>query len=180
VQQKYDFEMTEHELRSNCLQVEIQDESARSVGSLSINLFLIATGPFHQDFALQFENGTVGRISFDLRLSQVIELSVQGLAAEVELLRDHPGEEFSFSIQTIAPLPAQSVFSGQTSHSCHSYSAPVLLEKKVLDLSHQESEGSQQASDPKVSVKEVETGKAIVWSEKRGMLPSLTTKVLAS
>jgi hypothetical protein len=30
-------------------------------------------------------------MSFDLRLSQVIELSVQGLHAEVELLRDHPG-----------------------------------------------------------------------------------------
>jgi hypothetical protein len=30
-------------------------------------------------------------MSFDLKLSQMIELRVHSLAAEVELLRDHPG-----------------------------------------------------------------------------------------
>jgi hypothetical protein len=49
------------------------------VGSLKINLYLICTGPYHQDFMMEFKNGKIGRISFDFKVSQLIELSLQSL-----------------------------------------------------------------------------------------------------
>ena len=58
--------MTEYELRKNFLEVTIRNENKKIVGKVSINLFLITTGPFHQDFELVFANGKIGRISFDL------------------------------------------------------------------------------------------------------------------
>ena len=46
------------------------------VGDIIINLFLIATGPFHQDFAVSYKNDKIGRVIFDLKLSQIIELKI--------------------------------------------------------------------------------------------------------
>lgn len=41
---------------------------------LKINLFVICTGPYHQDFFLEFKNGKSGRISFDFKVSQLIDV----------------------------------------------------------------------------------------------------------
>jgi hypothetical protein len=88
-------------LRQNALEVSIADERGQLVGGVRINLYLITTGPFHQDFAVEFANGRTGRISFDLKISQIIAVKIELQSAEIALLRDHPGEEFSFSIKTI-------------------------------------------------------------------------------
>ena len=71
--------MTEYELRKQFLEVSIQREDGDQVGTVKINLFLIATGPFHQDFALNFPSQKVGRISFDLKLSQIVDLKIESL-----------------------------------------------------------------------------------------------------
>jgi hypothetical protein len=68
--------MTEYELRTNVLEVGIAEEGGQRVGGVRINLFLITTGPFHQDFAVEFANGRTGRISFDLKISQIITLKI--------------------------------------------------------------------------------------------------------
>lgn len=52
-------------------------DGGQKVAFVRINLFLITTGPSQQDFALQFASGRVGRISFDLKISQIIELRVE-------------------------------------------------------------------------------------------------------
>jgi len=83
------------------LEVGIADERRQRVGFIRINLFLIATGPYHQDFAVGFANGKTGRISFDLKISQIVAVKIELLSAEISLLRAHPGEAFSFSIKTI-------------------------------------------------------------------------------
>jgi hypothetical protein len=46
------FQMTEYEMRKKFLIITFLDKSSLNVGTLKINLFLLATGPFHQDFAI--------------------------------------------------------------------------------------------------------------------------------
>ena len=64
--------MTEYELRKNYLSIKLYNESKSLVGEVKINLYLISTGPYHQDFAVPFKNQKQGRISFDLKISQEI------------------------------------------------------------------------------------------------------------
>lgn len=73
--------MTEYELRKNCIEVSITNERREIVGRVRINLFLITTGPYHQDFAVEFSNGVLGRISFDLKISQIISLKIESISA---------------------------------------------------------------------------------------------------
>lgn len=70
--------MTEYELRKQFLEVSILKEDGDQVASIKINLFLIATGPFHQDFALQLPSNKA-RISFDFKISQIIDLKIESL-----------------------------------------------------------------------------------------------------
>jgi hypothetical protein len=79
INESFDFQMTEYELRKQFLEVAILKEDGEQVGSIKINLFLIATGPFHQDFAIHFPQQKVGRISFDLKISQIIDLKIESL-----------------------------------------------------------------------------------------------------
>lgn len=90
--EKFDFQMTEYELRKSYLEVSLMNQNKEVVGVIKLNLFLIVTGPFHQDFAIQFKNEKYGRISFDLKISQIIELKIQSLLAEIYLIKKHPGE----------------------------------------------------------------------------------------
>lgn len=39
------------------------------VAEVKLNLFLIATGPFHLDFPLKYTNKAEGRFSLDVRIS---------------------------------------------------------------------------------------------------------------
>jgi hypothetical protein len=64
--------MTEYELRKKFLSINFYTHNKEEVGSMKINLYLISTGPYHQDFLINFKNKKSGRISFDLKLSQII------------------------------------------------------------------------------------------------------------
>jgi hypothetical protein len=44
------------------------------------------------------------RISFDMKISQIVEIQVESLLAEIDLITKHPGEKFNFSIKTIVKL----------------------------------------------------------------------------
>lgn len=48
----------------------------KQVGVITINLYTISIGPYHQDFAIKFENNRKGRISFDFRVNQIITLNL--------------------------------------------------------------------------------------------------------
>ena len=79
INEAFDFQMTEYELRKQFLEVSILREDGEQVGNIRINLFLIATGPFRQDFALCFPSQRTGRLSFDIKLSQIIDLKIESL-----------------------------------------------------------------------------------------------------
>lgn len=67
---------TDYEIRTSFLVVQIIDDSENVLATLKINLYIISTGPYHQDFMLTFKNGKIGRISFDFKVSQLIEVSL--------------------------------------------------------------------------------------------------------
>lgn len=51
------------------------DENSQVLGNLKINLYLLATGPYHQDFAVTLNKGEA-RISFNLKLCQEVEIKL--------------------------------------------------------------------------------------------------------
>ena len=83
--------MNEYQLRKNCLYISVQNQLQKRVAFLKINLYLIATGPFHLNLAVNWGE-TSGRISFDLKMSQIISLQVASRSAHIELALKHPGE----------------------------------------------------------------------------------------
>jgi len=58
------------------LTIEVFDEINKKVNELRVNLFRIATGPFHQDFDILGVRPDV-RLQFDLKISQYVEIKVE-------------------------------------------------------------------------------------------------------
>ena len=54
-------------------------------------MYIISTGPYHQDFIINFNNNKNGRISFDFKVSQLIEMSLQSVETDINLFKKHPG-----------------------------------------------------------------------------------------
>ena len=61
------------------------------MGQISINLYLISYGPYHQDYGVKLKKGENFRASFDMKISQVIEIKIDSIEAEVKLATSHPG-----------------------------------------------------------------------------------------
>ena len=99
--QKFGFSMTEYQLRKSFLKIIFLTEGERETGQILINLFLISTGPYHQDYAVKMKKGENTRVSFDMKIAQVIEIKLDSIYAEVKLATKHPGEKFNYSIKTI-------------------------------------------------------------------------------
>ena len=69
----------------------------------------------------------MGRISFDFKVSQLIEVSLESLETEINLLKKHPGENFAYSIKTIV--------GNDTKVSKPSYPVQVMLDEKLSSSS---------------------------------------------
>lgn len=66
--------MTEYEMRKKFLIITFYDKEKTEVGFLKINLFLLANGPFHQDFAINLKDDPSARLSFNLKIAQIIKM----------------------------------------------------------------------------------------------------------
>jgi hypothetical protein len=44
------------------------------IGILKINLYLLASGPFHQDFSIILKDDPSARVSFNLKIAQIIKM----------------------------------------------------------------------------------------------------------
>lgn len=72
------------------------------IGSLKINLYHLATGPYHQDFALPLPKASGTRLSFNLKIAQRVKMRLK--FNEVEMIpkdREFPGDMFAFCLRTI-------------------------------------------------------------------------------
>jgi hypothetical protein len=75
---------------------------AKELGSLKINLFLLSTGPYHQDFCLPLPKAMSTRIAFNLKISQLAKISLH--FQEIDMIpRDHvfPGDTYAFALKAI-------------------------------------------------------------------------------
>lgn len=83
--------MTEYQLRKSFVEIYIIDQNEQIVGESKVNLFLISSGPYHQNFSINLKKGPTARIHFDLKISQVIEIELNSIEAEIDLFTKHPG-----------------------------------------------------------------------------------------
>ncbi len=81
--------MDELQLRKTFLIVIVRHNDAK-VAELQLNLYLIATGPYHHDFPLRSSNKTEGRICADLRISQILNSIIAVRSASVTLVKERP------------------------------------------------------------------------------------------
>ena len=51
----------------------------------------MSNGPYHLDFPVKLKRGENTRISFDMRIAQVIEIKLDSIEAEANLAIKHPG-----------------------------------------------------------------------------------------
>ena len=70
-------------MRKKFLIITFIDKTGLEVGTLKINLYLLATGPFHQDFALKLANDPTARLSFNLKIAQMIKMKFEFLEAQM-------------------------------------------------------------------------------------------------
>ena len=63
-----------------------------------LNIYDVATGPFHNDFQLD-SSRLKGRLSFDLRMSQRINISVRPENVKISLNDASYEKFFSFSVK---------------------------------------------------------------------------------
>ena len=61
---------SEYDLRKEFMIIAFFDEHSNQVGHLKINLYLLATGPYHQDFSISLQKAESARLSFNLKIAQ--------------------------------------------------------------------------------------------------------------
>lgn len=120
------FQMNEWQLRKTFVNVYVLHEDAK-VGEIRLNLYLIATGPYHQDFPIKFTNKTAGRICADVRISQVVDTVVAAQSATVTLIKERPAETFNFTIKAIVISGVTQCNAFKSHESSHSYNERLVL-----------------------------------------------------
>ncbi|KAM3134242.1 hypothetical protein pb186bvf_013662 [Paramecium bursaria] len=73
------IKITEQDLKQEFLQITVH--SANVVGKAQINMFEAAVGPYHFDLPVRDIN-IIGRISFDLKITQIIEANIESKEIE--------------------------------------------------------------------------------------------------
>ena len=72
------------------------------MAELKLNLFLIATGPYHQDFPIRYTNKCEGRMSIDIRVTEVVDIHMESKLASVTLLEDRRDEGFKYTLKSVS------------------------------------------------------------------------------
>lgn len=65
------------EIRQKFISIAIVEDQNRPVGSLKINLYLLATGPYHQDFSIPLPKAPGARLSFNLKIAQLVKIRLR-------------------------------------------------------------------------------------------------------
>ena len=74
----------------------------KPIGKLKINLYHLATGPYHQDFLLPLPESEGTRVSFNLKIAQEVAM---GFSVKEAILlpsiKEYPGDTFAFNVRSI-------------------------------------------------------------------------------
>jgi hypothetical protein len=99
------YKATLLEIRQKFIAITILEEHNKPIGSLRINLFLLATGPYHQDFAIPLPKAAGARLSFNLKIAQLVKIRLR--LNEVRMIaknKEFPGDTFTFGMRSIVLL----------------------------------------------------------------------------
>lgn len=97
-----EFKATLIQMRQQFIAITVTDDHNKPIGSLKINLYLLATGPYHQDFAIPLPKAPGARLSFNLKIAQLVKIHLK--LQEVRLLpnsKEFPGDMFAFGLRSI-------------------------------------------------------------------------------
>ncbi len=70
-------------MKQKFVNISFVDDQNKSIATLKINLYLLATGPYHQDFAIPLPKAQGARISFNLKIAQMVKLKIKINEAEL-------------------------------------------------------------------------------------------------
>ena len=70
-------------MRRRQLQITLFTKNEKSLYSLKFNLYKLMTGPFHNDFKIKIDGIERGRIIFDLKISQIVEFSIESISTQI-------------------------------------------------------------------------------------------------
>lgn len=96
------FKATLFEMRQKFIVIALIDEQNKPIGTLKINLYLLATGPYHQDFAIPLPKAPGARLSFNLKVAQLVKIRMR--INDVKLVpknKEFPGDTFAFALRSI-------------------------------------------------------------------------------
>jgi hypothetical protein len=71
------------------------------LATVNLNIYKIAVGPYHQDFPIKFSDKKSGRISLDVKISQLVEIIIQPMRVGIDLVTEHPGEVFYYTLRIL-------------------------------------------------------------------------------
>jgi len=61
-------------MRKKFLVLHIIEDQSTVIGTLKINLYHLATGPYHQDFSVPLPKSQGTRLSFNVKIAQMVGL----------------------------------------------------------------------------------------------------------
>jgi hypothetical protein len=97
-----EFKVSLYDMRNKFIAIAITDDHNQTIGRLKINLFLLATGPYHQDFAIPLPKAQGARLSFNLKIAQLVRMHLK--FQEVRMIpkdKEFPGDTFAFELRSI-------------------------------------------------------------------------------
>jgi len=63
-------------MRKKFLVLSVLEDQGKVAGTIQINLYHLATGPYHQDFAFPLPKAPGARLSFNLKIAQMVKIKL--------------------------------------------------------------------------------------------------------
>lgn len=98
---EFSFKIEKGGLRQASLKMTFFDRQKVQLGTIMTPLYDIAIGPFHHDFAIKPSKGlkNVGRVHFDVKMSQMITIMIQPNRVKTTLLKNMTEKYYNFSMK---------------------------------------------------------------------------------
>ncbi|CAK68692.1 unnamed protein product (macronuclear) [Paramecium tetraurelia] len=91
------LKMTEQQMRESNMKISVIDNQV--IGSATINLFEAAVGPFH--FQLPIRGQNMGNVSFDLKMNQVLQATLQSKFIIWELNQSLSDVRYNYNLRLV-------------------------------------------------------------------------------
>ena len=77
INEKFSIKIFTRSLKENYMTIKLYDGKNNYNGNVTLSLYEIATGPIHNDYVINSKNKYLGRIGFDIIMTQRITFGIQ-------------------------------------------------------------------------------------------------------